>query len=287
MKNSKVFISTGYYKNINPIETLDYFIKKKIYDIEFSGGLHMTQKDEKKFFNKLSKHNARLHNYFPPPKIKFVINLASKNKNILRKSINHVKKSIILSKKINANYFSFHAGFRIDPEVKSLGRKFKKIKLVKKEVSENIFLKSIKEISNFALRHKVKILIENNVINKKNLILFNGNPLLLTHPIDIIKFFKKTPKNVGFLLDVGHLKVSAKTENFNLINSLKKLNKIVTGYHLSDNDFIEDRNLSFSKRSWFIKFLKKRLNYYTIEVYDKNINKVRGIKNFLEKILNK
>ena len=29
MKNSKVFISTGYYKNINPIETLDYFIKKK------------------------------------------------------------------------------------------------------------------------------------------------------------------------------------------------------------------------------------------------------------------
>ena len=152
--------------------------------------------------------------------------------------------------------------------------------MVKKEVSENIFLKSIKEISNFALRHKVKILIENNVINKKNLILFNGNPLLLTHPIDIIKFFKKTPKNVGFLLDVGHLKVSAKTENFNLINSLKKLNKIVTGYHLSDNDFIEDRNLSFSKRSWFIKFLKKRLNYYTIEVYDKNINKVRGIKTF-------
>ena len=55
--------------------------------------------------------------------------------------------------------------------------------MVKKEVSENIFLKSIKEISNFALRHKVKILIENNVINKKNLILFNGNPLLLTHPM--------------------------------------------------------------------------------------------------------
>ena len=99
MKNSKVFISTGYYKNINPIETLDYFVKKKFMISSFQGGLHMTQKDEKKFLNKLSKHNARLHNYFPPPKIKFVINLASKNKNILRKSINHVKKKYYSLKK--------------------------------------------------------------------------------------------------------------------------------------------------------------------------------------------
>ena len=53
MKNSKVFISTGYYKNINPIETLDYFVKKKIYDIEFSGGLHMNQKDEKNVLRKI------------------------------------------------------------------------------------------------------------------------------------------------------------------------------------------------------------------------------------------
>ena len=287
MKNNKVFVSTGHYKNISPNKTLNYLIKKKIYDIEFSGGLSMNLKEEKKFFKKLIKHNTRLHNYFPPPKKKFVINLASRDKNILKKSINQIKKSIIYSKKINAKYFSFHAGFRIDPAVKKLGKKFKKTTMTKKKESENIFLKSIKEINSFALKRKINILIENNVINNKNLLLFNENPLLLTHPIDILKFFKKAPKNVGFLLDVGHLKVSAKTEKFDLIQSLKKLNKIVTGYHLSDNDFIEDRNLGFSKNSWFVKFLKKDLDYYTIEVYDKNINKIKKIKNFLEKHLNK
>jgi len=287
MKNSKVFVSTGHYKNISPSKTLNYLIKKKIYDIEFSGGLSMTLKEEKKFFKKLSKHNTRLHNYFPPPKNKFVINLASRDKSILKKSINQIKKSIFYSKKINAKYFSFHAGFRIDPAVKKLGKKFEKTKMARKKESENIFLKSIKEINSFALKHKINILIENNVINKKNLFVFNENPLLLTHPIDILKFFKKTPKNVGFLLDVGHLKVSAKTEKFDLIQSLKKLNKIVMGYHLSDNDFTEDQNLGFSKNSWFVKFLKKDLDYYTIEVYEKNINKIKKIKNFLEKRLNK
>ncbi len=286
MKISKVYISTGYYKNISPKKTLKFLLEKKINDIEFSGGLPMSVKEEKKFFDSLSGQNIKLHNYFPPPKKKFVINLASKDKNILKKSIHHVKKSIIYSNKINSKYFSFHAGFRIDPAVKKLGKKFKKVKMAEKKVSENIFLKSVKEISSFALKHNIKILIENNVINKKNLYTFNGNPLLLTHPNDILKFFNKTPSNVGFLLDVGHLKVSAKTEKFNLIQAFKKLNKIVNGYHLSDNDCIEDRNLGFSKNSWFMKFLRKDLDYYTIEVYDKNINKIKRIKNFLEKRLN-
>ena len=74
MKNIKVFVSTGYYKNISPIKTLKYLIKKKINDIEFSGGLPMSLNEEKEFFKKLKKHNIRLHNYFPPPKEKFVIN---------------------------------------------------------------------------------------------------------------------------------------------------------------------------------------------------------------------
>lgn len=286
MKNIKVFVSTGYYKNISPIKTLKYLIKKKINDIEFSGGLPMSLNEEKKFFKKLEKHNIRLHNYFPPPKEKFVINLASSNRNILKRSIAHVKKSILYSKKINAKYFSFHAGFRIDPGIKKLGKKFEKVKMENKNKSENIFLRSVENINRFAIRNKVKILIENNVINKKNLSLFNGNPLLLTHPTDILKFFKKAPRNIGFLLDVGHLKVSSKTENFDLIQSLKRLNKIVSGYHLSENNFFEDQNAGFSKNTWFVKLLKKDLDYYTIEVYDNNIGKIKKIKSFLEKSLN-
>ena len=111
--------------------------------------------------------------------------------------------------------------------------------------------------------------------------LFSGNPLLLTHPTDILNFFKKAPRNIGFLLDVGHLKVSSKTENFNLIQSLKRLNKIVSGYHLSENNFFEDQNAGFFlKTHGFVKLLKKDLDYYTIEVYDNNIGKIKKIKVF-------
>ena len=124
------------------------------------------------------------------------------------------------------------------------------------------------------------------MITKKNLELFKDNPLLLTNPKEIITFFKSIPKDIGLLLDVGHLKVSAKTEKFNLENAILKLNKLTKGYHLSENNSYEDQNKPFAKNAWFYKYLKKNLNYYTIEAYTKNINILFKLKNDLEKHIN-
>lgn len=98
-------------------------------------------------------------------------------------------------------------------------------------------------------KNKIKLLIENNVINENNLKVFTENPLLLTNPDDILSFFKKAPKDIGLLLDLGHLKISSKTEKFNLINGLKKLNSITCGHHFSENNGLEDQNKSFKKMS--------------------------------------
>ena len=65
-----------------------------------------------------------------------------------------------------------------------------------------------------------------------------------------------------------------------------KLNKITKGYHLSDNNSIEDQNKTFTKKAWFYKYLRKDLNYYTIEAYTKNIKSLFHLKNNLEKYLN-
>ena len=283
----KVYVSSGFYKNENPVDTLKNFIKNKIHDIELSGGNYINQKqiNEIRLLNK-KKSKIRIHNYFPPPKSKFVINLASQDKIIIKKSLQQLKKSILLSKKLNNEYFSFHAGFRFDPKPKQLGKKFKKISLLNKNKSEKIFLKNLIKLNLFAKKNNVKLLIENNVINKKNFKIFKGNPLLLTNPTDIINFYKKTPKSIGFLLDVGHLKVSSVSENFKLKDSILKLNKITNGYHLSDNNGLEDQNKNFTKKAWFIKYLKKNLNYYTLEIYKTNIKKIYKTKLMLEKFLN-
>ena len=106
---------------------------------------------------------------------------------------------------------------------------------------------------------------------------------MLTHPKEIIEFFKKCDKNVGLLLDVGHLKVSAKTHGFNLLKAHEKLKPFIEGYHLSDNDGLRDSNREFTKKSWFYNKLKKDVKYISIEVYSKNLKKLRSLQYLIKK----
>ena len=62
----------------------------------------------------------------------------------------------------------------------------------------------------------------------------------------------------------------------------EKLNKYIKGYHLSDNNGLTDSNDSFSSKSWFFQYLKKNLNYYTIEVYNKSFKELKKQKRIIE-----
>ena len=112
---------------------------------------------------------------------------------------------------------------------------------------------------------------------------FKQDPLLLTHPKEIIEFFKKCDKNVGLLLDVGHLKVSAKTYGFNLFKAHEMLKPYIEGYHLSDNDGLKDSNSEFTKKSWFYNKLKRNVKYISIEVYSKNFKKLKSLQYLIKK----
>ena len=111
----KIYISTGLVKNKTTSRVGKDLKKNNIYDIEFS-----SERFEKNILKKIKKLsiNSQIHNYFPVPKKAFIINLASVNSQIFNKTFKHLKKSIDFSKEINAKYFSFHAGFLVDPSIK-------------------------------------------------------------------------------------------------------------------------------------------------------------------------
>ena len=166
---------------------------------------------------------------------------------------------------------------------KDLGKKFTDVGLQDRKKTINLFLTRVNLLAKEAKKKNVKILIENNVITIENFKKFKQNPLLLTHPDEIIKFFKKCDKDVGLLLDVGHLKVSAKTLGFDLLKAHEMLKPYIKGYHLSDNNGLRDSNKKFTKKSWFYDKLKKNVKYISIEVYTKNIKKLKSLQNLIRK----
>jgi sugar phosphate isomerase/epimerase len=282
-KKTRIYVSTSSFYKYNFHETIDLFKKNNIRNLELSANIYNKNQREELLKYKNKNINFIFHNYFLPPKKSFIINLSSNNRFIIQRSLNHIKKLIRLSNIFNLPFVSFHAGFRFDPKLNSIGKVFKKKKLETKEKSMKIFHNSIKDLSKYGKQFNVKLLIENNVITKKNLEVFKENPLLLCCPDSIKNAFENMPKNVGLLLDTGHFKVSSLTLNFDLVKGYNKIKNFVGGYHLNENDGITDTNLPFTNRSWFVQRLKKKLYYYSIEVDKKFINSYQRMINIVQK----
>ena len=117
-----IYVSTGGEKHKPAWITSKEYIESGIYNIELSGGkFHENQLGELKKLKPIA--TFRIHNYFPPPKIPFVFNLASLDQNIGRKSYNHAITAINWAVEFDQPIYSFHAGFLINLQVYELGAK--------------------------------------------------------------------------------------------------------------------------------------------------------------------
>ena len=247
------------------VKTTREFLDLGIKEIELSGGLY-----EENITDKIKKFKEsasfQIHNYFPPSMVSFTLNLATFDKDLLNVCYNHIKNSIRLSSELERNYYSFHAGWLIDPQPKELGKKIVKRKINEKEETIKVYVERLNNLSLFAEKEGVELLIENNVLNKENYKTFEQNPLLMTSSEDVLYIMRNTSKNVNLLVDLAHLKVSAKTLNFNSVDFLKICEPWTKGYHLSDNNADYDTNDLVTENSWFWPYIKKNLGYYTLEV---------------------
>ena len=91
----------------------------------------------------------------------------------------------------------------------------------------------------------------------------------MSEPKETKKILDLLPDNVGMLLDVAHLKVSAKTLGFKRSEMFSSAKKIF-GYHLSENNGNRDSNEAFNKNSWFGNLYQKS-EYVSIEVYENEL----------------
>jgi len=281
-----IFVSTGGQRKETAVETAIEYINNDIRFIELSGGKYSPT-----YLNDLLELSQdaifQVHNYFPPPEIPFVFNLASTNQEIARKSLFHVRQAIQLAARLDRKTYSFHAGFRIDPHVGELGQQLRKQKLLSRQAALDLFGDRVAMLAEEAKLEGVSLLVENNVINRKNLEIFGEDPLLLTDPNEMSWFMENCPSDVGLLLDVAHLKVSANTRSFNMVEAHEQVKRWVKGYHLSDNDGSKDTNYPISEESWFWHYIIPGLDYYSLEVYNQPICKLLEQKMLTQKMLEK
>lgn len=205
--------------------------------------------------------NILLHNYFPPPKIPFLLNLASSNEDELEKSRNHVKNNIKLSKTFNAPFYGVHAGFRGSGEVSSKGINFSD-NIDPYEESYNTFLESMELLLKNAKKENVILAVENNT--PANLVKGNIKDFVLfSRPEEFQRLMADISSNhLGVLLDVAHLKVASAIWKFDLEEQVSKFIPYLVGLHVHDNDGSADTHQNITENSWFLPFLSSLKEHF-------------------------
>ena len=116
-----IFISMGGFYSRSGVEAIAELLKYGIREVELSGGRY-SESQETELIKLRDRLNLQVHNYFPPPKESFVFNLASADKYLSERSVQHVQSAMRLAVDLGRPVYSFHAGFRINPTTTELGK---------------------------------------------------------------------------------------------------------------------------------------------------------------------
>ena len=237
-------------------------------NIEISGGIHEENQIDT-IISSSSTKNIVLHNYSPPPKKPFVLNLGSLNEDINGRSYEHIKEAIKLSQEIGARRYAIHAPYCIDPLPVQMGNLLKKRVKFEYEDVLNQFCEKYCELRSFARGCGVDLMIENNVMTKENVNQLGPNGLAFCNIDGTNDLIDLIGEDVSFLIDFAHLKVSAATLEFDRIEFLDLCEKYTGGVHLSDTSDRSDDNLKITHKCDLFQFKNfwRHHDYLTLEVY--------------------
>jgi sugar phosphate isomerase/epimerase len=223
------------------------------------------------------------HNYFPAPAEPFVLNLASLDPAIRRRSVEHCRQGLELASESGAPFFSVHAGLCLDPDPSQLGHQLDVERPFQREKNWAAFLDSLSGLIREADDLGVGLLVENNVLASFNLPSSGQNPLLCVDPAECLRLLREVDHTrLGLLLDTAHLKVSSGTLGFSAAEGVQALAPFVQALHHSDNDGLTDSNQAISASYWFLQWMPLFSQaVHVLEVHDQHEEQIKAQRELL------
>lgn len=256
-----IYISTSCIQNKRIKDSVSQLADMGFRYIELSGGTEYSETCLSDLIELQEKYQLQysVHNYFPPPREDFVLNIVSSHEELYKKSLRLIRDAIELATRIHANLYSLHPGYSVELNIQKRGAYFSYAHAEKhdKEKKENLFYERFNFIADNVIKDRIPVAIE-------NLFPFNEqeNYSLLSTPDEILKFlaYYKNKSNIGLLLDFGHLNVSSNYFRFDKYQFIERLfsefgHKIFE-IHLSENDGTVDNHQMISTKSWQIEWIR-------------------------------
>ncbi len=271
-----LFISTSCLKdNKDFYKTLDlFYYTLKIKNIEI-GATHGYVADVLPLIKFKKDHdvNFTVHVFFPPTKEPFMINIGSQDPIVIKKSLNVAKTAIELCRKIDAGLYGMHSGMISDvsPEMNLLSKPYEKDKVLETQNT------TLRQMMDYAKEYDVRVALENHSGKWHN---------INTKADDMLATLKEVnSKNLGILLDIGHL--AGCFDNKALMKKeVEKIQDKILEIHVHEfRNGIDHHNISTTKTMDVFdrSFLKKVI--VTLEAFALPPEEILKGKEILEKAI--
>ncbi|RPI76157.1 MAG: hypothetical protein EHM45_13785 [Desulfobacteraceae bacterium] len=253
-----VYISTAAFRKdiLSRQRTIPY---KRVPRIEFSGGPIVGYENSKKGIQSLLNTGVEsilVHNYFPVPDESFVLNFASSDPNVLGRSFLLAERALELCASFAVPYYSFHPGYLGDGFEKPNGHfEFKSDSFVTYREALGKFKENIFRVLDLSDRFGVALAVENLFPAPNNL-----QTSLNCSMEEVDELLSSLPKEVGLLVDLGHLNVTARhlgTDRDRFVAFLmRRFPERIFEIHLSCNNGVTDEHLAPVQGDWQLEALK-------------------------------
>jgi sugar phosphate isomerase/epimerase len=200
--------------------------------------------------------NVLVHNYFPPPREPFVLNLASVNMETRELSYEHVRRAIDLSARCGAPFYSVHSGFAMDLRPGDLGKPEAQVgmRTVPHAVAYTTFISSVRQLSAYGKARGVRLLIENNVITREQIDLPITEPRKLGRLAALLEQKKADPQDKARLLRM--IQQSAREEQVSPEELVTLIHALMEAYAISPEDLTLHSPLLMTEPGEMAKFFR-------------------------------
>lgn len=258
-----IYVSTICLGNENNVfRVLETYTKAGLRNIELNAAPTVTSfeyiDDLPPIKFKQYNFNFIVHHLFPPLKEPFTSNLASQNPVILKRSKDQIKRSIEFCHSLGIGLFTFHGGFRFDPDNK---RRFCENEVITPEdqaitLYERAFItliESIDEINSYAQQMGVRVAIENRPLDRRRRF------PMPCEAEEIERLLQKIPSpNLGTLVDLGHVKVTSHWLNRDKYDFIDKVKNRVFAFHIHENNGYADEHKKLDETSWCFEVIGRK-----------------------------
>ena len=264
-----VYLSTTFAQVNTPVTgVLDVLREKGVTAVEL-GSIHCYEPD---LASRLKAINMEyiVHNYFPPPDERFVVNIASRSPDIRKRSLEHAKASISFCAEVGARLYTYHPGFITDPAGESTQAKNYDFQFTAQaanpsdyEESFKLFLDGTGTLVEHARREGIALAVESQGSRQQY------RHLLMQRPDEFETFTRIYSRNdVGLNINLGHLNLAVRVFEFEPSRFISQFAQNIVALKISHNEGHNDDHAALESGAWYWPIITDERLQGTFKIFE-------------------